>query len=80
MCRTATTSQRRASCCRKWPSFRAWREDYALHGERLLVMMAVRSHDPLVPLPSVADGAGTPTSKSVPALLVPGSMPANGGR
>ena len=34
----------------------------------------------LVPLASVADGAGTPTSKSIPVLLEPGSMPAGGGR
>ncbi|RFP16221.1 MULTISPECIES: FdhF/YdeP family oxidoreductase [unclassified Duganella] len=36
--------------------------------------------NPLVPLSSVADGAGTPTSKSIPVLLSPGAMPANGGR
>ena len=34
----------------------------------------------LVPLASVADGAGTPTSKSIPVLLSPGAMPAGGGR
>ncbi len=34
----------------------------------------------LVPLASVADGAGTPTSKSIPVLLSPGVMPAGGGR
>ena len=34
----------------------------------------------LVPLASVADGAGTPTSKSIPVLLFPGRMPENGGR
>jgi molybdopterin-dependent oxidoreductase alpha subunit len=34
----------------------------------------------LVPLASVADGAGTPTSKSIPVLLSPGTMPANGGQ
>ena len=31
-------------------------------------------------LASVADGAGTPTSKSIPVLLSPGVMPAGGGR
>ncbi|MQA39163.1 FdhF/YdeP family oxidoreductase [Rugamonas aquatica] len=36
--------------------------------------------NPLVPLSSVADGAGTPTSKSIPVLLSPGAMPANGGK
>ena len=34
----------------------------------------------LVPLDSVADGAGTPTSKSIPVLLFPGRMPEGGGR
>ncbi|WP_245714425.1 FdhF/YdeP family oxidoreductase [Janthinobacterium psychrotolerans] len=34
----------------------------------------------LVPLASVADGAGTPTSKSIPVLLFPGRMPEGGGR
>ncbi|MQA21628.1 FdhF/YdeP family oxidoreductase [Rugamonas rivuli] len=36
--------------------------------------------NPLVPLSSVADGAGTPTSKSIPVLLSPGVIPANGGK
>ncbi|MGV7206538.1 FdhF/YdeP family oxidoreductase [Oxalobacteraceae bacterium A2-2] len=36
--------------------------------------------NPLVPLASVADGAGTPTSKSIPVLLHPGDIPANGGK
>ena len=34
----------------------------------------------LVPLDSVADGAGTPTSKSIPVLLFPGHVPEEGGR
>ncbi len=36
--------------------------------------------NPLVPLASVADGAGTPTSKSIPVLLTRGAVPANGGK
>jgi anaerobic selenocysteine-containing dehydrogenase len=32
--------------------------------------------NPLVPLSSVADGAGTPTSKSIPVLLSPAKVAA----
>jgi len=32
--------------------------------------------NPLVPLHSVADGAGTPTSKSIPVLMMPSHLTA----